>query len=160
MSDKIVKGLNITKVYGGTTVVNNIDFWVKKNQFLTILGPSGCGKTTTLRMIAGFEKPTEGTIYFEGEDITHLPPYKRQINTVFQKYALFPHMNIFENIAFGLKIQKMDNKEIGLKVSKMLELVNLKGFEKRSVHSLSGGQQQRIAIARALVNEPKVLLLD
>lgn len=160
MSDKIVKGLNITKKYGNNAVVKNIDFWVKKNQFLTILGPSGCGKTTTLRMIAGFETPTEGTIFYEGNDITHMPPYKRPINTVFQKYALFPHMNIYENIAFGLKIQKKDNSEIKRKVSKMLEMVNLNGFEKRSVHSLSGGQQQRVAIARALVNEPKVLLLD
>ncbi len=160
MSDKIVKGIHITKEYNGNAVVKNIDFWVKKNQFLTILGPSGCGKTTTLRMIAGFETPTSGQIFFEGNDITHLPPYLRQINTVFQKYALFPHMNIYDNIAFGLKIQKKNDKEIEAKVSKMLELVNLKGFEKRSVNSLSGGQQQRIAIARALVNEPKVLLLD
>ncbi len=160
MSDKIVKGLNITKEFGGVPVVKNIDFWVKKNQFLTILGPSGCGKTTTLRMIAGFETPTSGQLYFEGNEITNTPPYMRQINTVFQKYALFPHMNIYENIAFGLKIKKASDKEIALKVAKMLELVNLKGFEKRSVNSLSGGQQQRIAIARALVNEPKVLLLD
>ncbi|MGX8796031.1 spermidine/putrescine ABC transporter ATP-binding protein [Fusibacter sp. JL298sf-3] len=160
MSDKIVKGLNITKVFGGTKVVDKIDFWVKKNEFLTILGPSGCGKTTTLRMIAGFETPTEGQIFFEGKDITHIPPYKRAINTVFQKYALFPHMNIFENVAFGLKIKKLSSSEIEKKVSKILELVNLSGYEKRSIHSLSGGQQQRIAIARALVNEPKVLLLD
>ena len=160
MSDKIVKGLNITKEYGGVAVVKNIDFWVKKNQFLTILGPSGCGKTTTLRMIAGFEMPTTGRLFFEGKDITETPPYMRQINTVFQKYALFPHMNIYENIAFGLKIKKLSEKEIASKVAKMLELVNLSGFEKRSVNSLSGGQQQRIAIARALVNEPKVLLLD
>lgn len=160
MSDKIVKGLNITKEYGGVAVVKNIDFWVKKNQFLTILGPSGCGKTTTLRMIAGFEMPTTGRLFFEGNDITETPPFMRQINTVFQKYALFPHMNIYENIAFGLKIKKISDKEISSKVAKMLELVNLSGFEKRSVNSLSGGQQQRIAIARALVNEPKVLLLD
>ena len=160
MSDKIVKGLNITKEFGGVAVVKNIDFWVKKNQFLTILGPSGCGKTTTLRMIAGFEMPTSGRLFFEGVDITDMPPYLRPINTVFQKYALFPHMNVYENIAFGLRIKKTSEKEIAVKVAKMLELVNLTGFEKRSVHSLSGGQQQRIAIARALVNEPKVLLLD
>lgn len=160
MSDKIVKGINITKEFGGVAVVKNIDFWVKKNQFLTILGPSGCGKTTTLRMIAGFEKPTSGQLFFEGKDITELPPYMRPINTVFQKYALFPHMDIYENIAFGLRIKKIGEKEIASKVAKMLELVNLNGFEKRSVNSLSGGQQQRIAIARALVNEPKVLLLD
>lgn len=160
MSDKIVKGINITKEYNGVAVVKNIDFWVKKNQFLTILGPSGCGKTTTLRMIAGFERPTTGTIYFEGNDITDTPPYLRQINTVFQKYALFPHMNIYENVAFGLRIKKNSEKEIASKVSKILELVNLSGFENRKINSLSGGQQQRIAIARALVNEPKVLLLD
>lgn len=160
MSDKIVKGLNITKEFGGVAVVKDIDFWVKKNQFLTILGPSGCGKTTTLRMIAGFEMPTSGRLFFEGKDITDMPPYLRPINTVFQKYALFPHMNIYENIAFGLRIKKLGEKEIATKVSKMLELVNLRGFEKRSVNSLSGGQQQRVAIARALVNEPKVLLLD
>ena len=160
MSDKIVKGLNITKEFNGVPVVKNIDFWVKKNQFLTILGPSGCGKTTTLRMIAGFETPTSGQLFFEGKEITNVPPYMRQINTVFQKYALFPHMNIYENIAFGLRIKKTSEKEVASKVAKMLELVNLSGFEKRSVNSLSGGQQQRIAIARALVNEPKVLLLD
>lgn len=160
MSDKIVKGINITKEYNGVAVVKNIDFWVKKNQFLTILGPSGCGKTTTLRMIAGFERPTTGTLYFEGNDITDTPPYLRQINTVFQKYALFPHMNIYENVAFGLRIKKNSEKEISSKVSKILELVNLSGFENRKINSLSGGQQQRIAIARALVNEPKVLLLD
>ena len=147
-------------LFRSVPVVKNIDFWVKKNQFLTILGPSGCGKTTTLRMIAGFETPTTGQLFFEGKDITNTPPYMRQINTVFQKYALFPHMNIYENIAFGLRINKLNEIEIASKVSKMLELVNLSGFEKRSVHSLSGGQQQRIAIARALVNEPKVLLLD
>ncbi|OJV66402.1 MAG: spermidine/putrescine ABC transporter ATP-binding protein [Clostridiales bacterium 38-18] len=160
MSDKIVKGLNITKEFNGVPVVKNIDFWVKKNQFLTILGPSGCGKTTTLRMIAGFETPTSGQLFFEGKEITNVPPYMRQINTVFQKYALFPHMNIYENIAFGLRIKKTSEKDVATKVAKMLELVNLSGFEKRSVNSLSGGQQQRIAIARALVNEPKVLLLD
>ncbi len=160
MSDKIVKGINITKEFNGVAVVKNIDFWVKKNQFLTILGPSGCGKTTTLRMIAGFDRPSTGTIYFEGNDITDTPPYLRQINTVFQKYALFPHMNIYENVAFGLRIKKNSEKEIASKVSKILELVNLSGFENRKINSLSGGQQQRIAIARALVNEPKVLLLD
>ncbi|MBS7525497.1 ABC transporter ATP-binding protein [Fusibacter paucivorans] len=160
MMDRIVNGINVSKVYNGVAVVKDIDFWVKKNQFLTILGPSGCGKTTTLRMIAGFEQPTAGHIFFEGLDITNIPPYKRAINTVFQKYALFPHLNIYENIAFGLRIKKLNEKEIEKRVARMLELVNLKGFEKRKVHSLSGGQQQRIAIARALVNEPKVLLLD
>ncbi|MDK2866479.1 MAG: spermidine/putrescine transport system ATP-binding protein [Clostridiales bacterium] len=160
MTDRIVNGINVSKVYNGVAVVKDIDFWVKKNQFLTILGPSGCGKTTTLRMIAGFEQPTSGQVMFEGVDITAVPPYKRAINTVFQKYALFPHLNIYENIAFGLRIKKLNEKEIEKRVARMLELVNLKGFEKRKVHSLSGGQQQRIAIARALVNEPKVLLLD
>lgn len=160
MGDKIVYGERLTKMYGQTTVVNGIDFWVKKNQFLTILGPSGCGKTTTLRMIAGFEQPTFGRILFDGQDITNLPAYKRKINTVFQKYALFPHMNIYENIAFGLRIKKLPEKEIRMKVGKILELVNLSGTEKRAISSLSGGQQQRIAIARALVNEPEVLLLD
>ena len=160
MSDKIVMGRSLTKSYNGVEVVKGIDFWVKKNQFLTILGPSGCGKTTTLRMLAGFERPTSGQIFFENNEITDLPPYKRQINTVFQKYALFPHMNIYENIAFGLRINKVSEKEVQKKVAKMLELVNLNGFETRKVNSLSGGQQQRIAIARALVNEPKVLLLD
>lgn len=148
------------KEFGGVAVVKNIDFWVKRNQFLTFLGPSGCGKTTTLRMIAGFEIPTSGMIYFEGSDITQTPSFKRPINTVFQKYALFPHMNIFENIAFGLRIKKMSESDIQRKVSRILELVNLRGVEKRSVSSLSGGQQQRIAIARALVNEPEILLLD
>lgn len=159
-AEKIVYGEKLTKVYGQTTVVNGIDFWVKRNQFLTILGPSGCGKTTTLRMIAGFEQPTSGKIFFGGRDITETPAYQRQINTVFQKYALFPHMNIFDNIAFGLRIKKLPEDVIRQKVVKILELVNLSGTEKRKVTSLSGGQQQRIAIARALVNEPEVLLLD
>lgn len=160
MQERIVYGEKLTKTYGQSTVVNGIDFWVKRNQFLTILGPSGCGKTTTLRMIAGFEQPTSGKIFFEGRDITETPAYKRPINTVFQKYALFPHMNIYDNIAFGLRIRKLPEDVIRSKVSKILELVNLSGTEKRKVTSLSGGQQQRIAIARALVNEPKVLLLD
>lgn len=160
MKKKIIYGRNLTKIFDTERVVDNIDFWVKSEEFLTILGPSGCGKTTTLRMIGGFEKPTEGDILFEDRVITHVPPYERPINTVFQKYALFPHMNVYENIAFGLRIKKFDEKEIKKRIGRMLELVNLKGFEKRSVHSLSGGQQQRIAIARALVNEPKVLLLD
>lgn len=150
----------ISKEYDGTKVLDNISFYVRKNEFVTLLGPSGCGKTTTLRIIGGFEQPTEGRVIFEGEDITNLPPYKRQINTVFQKYALFPHMNVFENIAFGLHIKKLPKEEIKKRVKEMLKLVNLEGFEERSIQSLSGGQQQRVAIARALVNEPKVLLLD
>lgn len=151
---------NISKEYGGVKVLENINLFIRKNEFLTLLGPSGCGKTTTLRIIGGFEQPTEGNVIFDEKDITNLPPYKRQINTVFQKYALFPHMNISDNIAFGLKIKKMSKSDIDKKVKEMLKLVNLEGFENRAIDSLSGGQQQRIAIARALVNEPEVLLLD
>lgn len=151
---------NISKEYNGVKVLEDINLFIRKNEFLTLLGPSGCGKTTTLRIMGGFEQPTDGKVIFEDKDITEMAPYKRQINTVFQKYALFPHMNIYENIAFGLKIKKMSKKLIDSKVSDMLRLVNLQGFENRSIESLSGGQQQRIAIARALVNEPKVLLLD
>ena len=151
---------NISKEYNGVTVLNDINLYIQENEFLTLLGPSGCGKTTTLRIIGGFEEPTKGTVLFEEKDITDIPPYKRQINTVFQKYALFPHLDVYDNIAFGLKIKKLPKSEIDSKVKEMLRLVNLQGFEKRSIDSLSGGQQQRIAIARALVNEPKVLLLD
>ncbi len=157
---RIIETKNLTKRYGEETVVDNQNMWVKENQFLTLLGPSGCGKTTTLRMIGGFETPTSGDVAFEGKVINHIPPYQRQINTVFQKYALFPHLDVFENIAFGLRIQKVQENEIKRRVKKMLDLVNLSGFEKRRINAMSGGQQQRIAIARALVNEPKVLLLD
>jgi spermidine/putrescine transport system ATP-binding protein len=159
-NNHIIDLMSITKEYDGVKVLDNISFYVRKNEFVTLLGPSGCGKTTTLRIIGGFEQPTEGRVIFEGEDITNLPPYKRQINTVFQKYALFPHMNVFENVAFGLNIKKVPKDEIKKRVKEMLKLVNLEGFENRSIQSLSGGQQQRVAIARALVNEPKVLLLD
>lgn len=151
---------NISKQYNGVEVLKDINLYIRKNEFLTLLGPSGCGKTTTLRIIGGFEEPTEGKIIFEGKDITGMPPYERQVNTVFQKYALFPHINVFENIAFGLKIKKFPKNEISKKVKEMLRLINLEGFENRSIDSLSGGQQQRIAIGRALVNQPKVLLLD
>ena len=151
---------NITMEYGGVTVLNNINLYIRKNEFLTLLGPSGCGKTTTLRIIGGFEQPTEGKVIFEDKDITKIPPYQRKINTVFQKYALFPHLDVFDNIAFGLKIKKAPKNEIETKVKEMLKLVDLQGFENRGIESLSGGQQQRIAIARALVNEPEVLLLD
>ena len=150
----------VSKDFDGTRVLSNIDLYVRKKEFVTLLGPSGCGKTTTLRIIGGFEYPTEGTVLFEGRDITDLPPYKRRVNTVFQKYALFPHHNVQENIAFGLKIAKVPRDEIKRRVERMLDLVNLSGYGKRSVDQLSGGQQQRIAIARALVNEPEVLLLD
>ncbi len=151
---------NISKEYDGVTVLDHINLYIRKKEFVTLLGPSGCGKTTTLRIIGGFETPTEGTVIFDGQDITNLPAYKRRVNTVFQKYALFPHLNVADNIAFGLKLKKTPKDEIARKVDRMLELVNLSGYGKRSVESLSGGQQQRIAIARALVNEPEVLLLD
>ncbi|WP_042277794.1 spermidine/putrescine ABC transporter ATP-binding protein [[Clostridium] dakarense] len=160
MVENIIELHNISKTYDDNTVLDKLSLDIKKNEFLTLLGPSGCGKTTTLKIIAGFEYADEGQVLFEGKEMNNLPPYERQVNTVFQKYALFPHMNIYENIAFGLKIKKMPKTEIDKKVKEMLKLVALEGFENRNVDSLSGGQQQRIAIARALVNEPKVLLLD
>lgn len=152
--------LRVSKDYDGSEAIKDLTLHIRKNEFLTMLGPSGCGKTTTLRIIGGFEYPTSGDILFDGKNIKTLPPYKRKVNTVFQKYALFPHLNVYENIAFGLHIKKLDKKTIAAKVGHMLDLVNLTGYEKRSITSLSGGQQQRIAIARALVNEPEVLLLD
>lgn len=151
---------NISKKFDDDLILDNLNLNIKQGEFLTLLGPSGCGKTTTLRIIAGFTTPDSGEVIFEGKNISNIPPYERNINTVFQKYALFPNMNVYENIAFGLKIRKMHKKEIDKKVSEMLRLVNLSGFEKRNIEALSGGQQQRVAIARALVNEPKVLLLD
>ncbi|HHY22864.1 MAG TPA: spermidine/putrescine ABC transporter ATP-binding protein [Clostridiaceae bacterium] len=160
MPEPIIRLINISKDYNGAEALKDINLYIRKNEFLTLLGPSGCGKTTTLRIIGGFEQPNSGEVHFEGTNITDLPPYKRKVNTVFQRYALFPHMDVADNVAFGLKIKKMNKKLINRKVSEMLELVNLKGFEKRQVDSLSGGQQQRVAIARALVNEPEVLLLD
>lgn len=160
MSQNIIELKNISKTYGDNTVLNNLSLNIKKNEFLTLLGPSGCGKTTTLKIIAGFESADSGELMFKNEDISSLPPYKRQVNTVFQKYALFPHMNIFDNIAFGLKLKKLPKDQIEDEVKKMLHLVALDGFEKRKVESLSGGQQQRVAIARALVNKPEILLLD
>ena len=159
-TQNIIELKNITKAYGDNTVLDNLSLNIKKNEFLTLLGPSGCGKTTTLKIIAGFENADSGELMFKNEDISSLPPYKRQVNTVFQKYALFPHMNIFDNVAFGLKLKKLPKSEIKAKVSEMLKLVALSGFENRSVESLSGGQQQRVAIARALVNKPEILLLD
>lgn len=144
----------------GEKILKNISLDIKDKEFVTFLGPSGCGKTTTLRIIAGFLEPTSGDVFFDGQRINSLPPHKRNVNTVFQRYALFPHLNVYENIAFGLRVKKVPEKEIVNRVGEMLELVNLKGFEKRSVNRLSGGQQQRVAIARALVNRPKVLLLD
>jgi len=160
MPDEIIRLVDISKEYNGTEALKNINLCIHRNEFVTLLGPSGCGKTTTLRIIAGFEYPSSGYVLFEGVNINDVPPYKRKVNTVFQKYALFPNMNVEENIAFGLKVKKMDKKLIKSKVASILELVNLSGFEKRSVDSLSGGQQQRVAIARALVNEPDILLLD
>ena len=160
MADSLISLLNVSKDYNGSEAIKNITLHIKRNEFLTMLGPSGCGKTTTLRIIGGFEHPSEGQILFEGIDIDGLPPYKRRVNTVFQKYALFPHMNVYENIAFGLRIKKLEKHEIDRKVGQMLELVALAGYERRAVNSLSGGQQQRVAIARALINEPDVLLLD
>lgn len=160
MTDEVIRLKDVTKRFNETEVLKGINLYIRRNEFLTLLGPSGCGKTTTLRIIGGFESPTSGDLLFEGENITHLPPYKRKVNTVFQKYALFPHMNVFENVAFGLTIKKLNKKLMESKVKEMLALVNLPGFEKRTVESLSGGQQQRVAIARALVNEPEILLLD
>ena len=177
-SMNIIELKNVGKSFDDVVVVDDFNLEVKKGEFVTFLGPSGCGKTTTLRMIAGFEIPTEGQITLKGEDISKLPPYERPINTVFQRYALFPHLNIYDNIAFGLKLktnevtykkdngkiitrkEKLSKKEIDKKVKRALEIVDLEGFEKRSVDTLSGGQQQRIAIARAIVNEPQILLLD
>ena len=159
-SPRMIHLENVSKEFDGVTVLSDINLYIRKKEFVTLLGPSGCGKTTTLRIIGGFEYPTTGKVTFDRQDITNLPPYKRRVNTVFQKYALFPHLNVRDNIAFGLKLKKMQKSEINKRVDKMLDLVNLSGYGKRSVDSLSGGQQQRIAIARALVNEPEVLLLD
>ena len=151
---------NITKAFDGEPVLRGINLDIHDKEFITLLGPSGCGKTTTLRIIGGFEDPDSGDVFFDGKRINDVPAYKRNVNTVFQRYALFPHLNVFENIAFGLRIKKRPDREIAEKVKEMLKLVNLKGFEKRSVSTLSGGQQQRVAIARALVNDPEILLLD
>ena len=160
MEHPLIDLSHIWKSYDGDLILDDLSLSVKENSFVTLLGPSGCGKTTTLRIIGGFEKPDKGQVIFDGEDITNTPPNKRQLNTVFQKYALFTHMSIAENIAFGLKIKGKSKSYIDDKIKYALKLVNLDGFENRSVDSLSGGQQQRIAIARAIVNEPKLLLLD
>ncbi|MBQ8140888.1 MAG: ABC transporter ATP-binding protein [Clostridia bacterium] len=157
---KLIELKNISKAYDGETVLDEINLYINDKEFITLLGPSGCGKTTTLRIIGGFESPDIGDIFFNGKRINDLPPHKRQVNTVFQKYALFPHLNVYDNIAFGLRIAKVKEDEIKVRVTEMLKLVNLSGFEKRNVNLLSGGQQQRVAIARALINKPKVLLLD
>ena len=158
--NKIIELRGITKEFDGERILNAIDLYIRDNEFVTLLGPSGCGKTTTLRIIGGFVTPDEGEVYFDGERINDLPPYKRQVNTVFQKYALFPHLNVYENIAFALRLKKVPEAEISERVKEMLELVALRGFEKRNVTLLSGGQPQRVAIARALISKPRVLLLD
>mgnify|MGYP002523631533 FL=1 len=158
--ENIISLRNIVVEFDGDQILKNIDLDIKDKEFVTLLGPSGCGKTTTLRIIGGFLTPTSGDMFLDGKRINDLPPHKRDVNTVFQKYALFPHLNVYENIAFGLRIKKVSEKEIVKRVGEMLELVNLTGFEKRSIQRLSGGQQQRVAIARALVNHPKILLLD
>ena len=161
MNKNVLIRLNgISKAFDGETVLDNMSLEIHDKEFITLLGPSGCGKTTTLRIIGGFETPDEGDVFFGGERINDVPAYKRQVNTVFQRYALFPHLNVFDNIAFGLRIRKCPDAEIKQKVKEMLSMVNLRGFERRRVTTLSGGQQQRVAIARALVNQPKVLLLD
>ena len=160
MSNQLILFKNVYKEFDGVEVLSNINLYIRKNEFLTLLGPSGCGKTTMLRLLGGFETPTSGDILFEGKSIVDTPPYKRKLNTVFQRYALFPHMDVFDNIAFGLKIKKMSKQNIEKKVKDMLKLVGLAGYEDRSIDRLSGGQMQRVAIARALVNEPEVLLLD
>ena len=156
----LIELIDVSKLYGGDVALSHVDLYIKDGEFLTLLGPSGCGKTTMLRLIAGFIMPDEGRIEMGGVDIANTPPYLRQVNTVFQKYALFPHLNVADNIAFGLKLRNVDKAVIKEKVENMLELVNLKGYGSRYIEQLSGGQQQRVAIARALVNEPKVLLLD
>jgi spermidine/putrescine transport system ATP-binding protein len=150
----------VTKDFGETVAVDDLSLDIASGEFFSMLGPSGCGKTTTLRMIGGFEEPTRGTIYLDGRDVTDRPPYKRDVNTVFQSYALFPHLNVFENVAFGLRRRKVGDKDITGRVNEALRLVDLEGFEKRKPGQMSGGQAQRVALARALVNQPKVLLLD
>ena len=157
---KLIELKGISKSYDGEKVIDSMNLYIRDGEFITLLGPSGCGKTTTLRIIGGFETADEGSLYFDGAEISDVPAYKRPINTVFQKYALFPHLNVFENIAFGLRLQKISNEEISERVKEMLALVNLRGFERRHITTLSGGQQQRVAIARALINNPKILLLD
>ena len=160
MSKELIRLRDLCMAFDDELVLDNINLYINDSEFLTLLGPSGCGKTTTLRIIGGFTTPTSGDVTFDGVRINDVPPHKRQINTVFQKYALFPHLDVFENIAFGLRIAKVPEDEIRQRVTEMLEVVSLKGFDRRRIDQLSGGQQQRVAIARALVNRPKVLLLD
>ncbi len=160
MSENIIELKNIRMSYDSNQVLDGIDLTIKNGEFVTFLGPSGCGKTTTLRIIAGFETQDDGDVFFEGKNINDVPPHKRHINTIFQRYALFPHLNVYDNVAFGLKVKNVPKAEIHEKVIEMLEMVNLKGLERRKIDTLSGGQQQRVAIARAIINHPKVLLLD
>ena len=160
MSKELIRLVNCQMAYDGEVVLDDINIYFNDKEFLTLLGPSGCGKTTTLRIIGGFLAPTKGEVLFNGEKINDVPPYKRKVNTVFQKYALFPHLDVYDNIAFGLRVEKLPEDEIDRRVCEMLEIVSLKGFENRKIARLSGGQQQRVAIARALINRPKVLLLD
>ena len=160
MSKELIRLRDLTMEFDGERILDGINLYFNDHEFLTLLGPSGCGKTTTLRIIGGFLNPTSGTVLFDGKPVNDVPPYERQVNTVFQRYALFPHLNVFDNIAFGLKVAKVPKEEIHDRVHEMLEVVGLKGYEKRRIDNLSGGQQQRVAIARALVNRPKVLLLD
>lgn len=161
MDENIIVSLkDIVVDFDGQKVLDGLSLDIHDKEFVTFLGPSGCGKTTTLRVIAGFITPKSGNVFFDGKDIADLPPYKRPVNTVFQKYALFPHLNVFENVAFGLRLKKLPEEEIRPKVLEMLEIVGLKGFERRSIHQLSGGQQQRVAIARALAAKPAILLAD
>ena len=157
---KLIELVGISKSYDGEKVIDSMNLYIRDKEFITLLGPSGCGKTTTLRIIGGFETADEGTVYFDGADISEVPAYKRQVNTVFQKYALFPHLNVYENIACPLRLKKVGEDEIRERVTDMLKMVALVGFENKSVSTLSGGQQQRVAIARALVSHPRVLLLD
>lgn len=160
MNKNIISLENIAVSFDGEKILNDINLDIKDKEFVTFLGPSGCGKTTTLRIIGGFLKPDSGIVRFDGKEINNIPPYKRNVNTVFQRYALFPHLNVYDNIAFGLKIKKFSDKEIQKRVGAMLELVNLKGFEKRSIDRLSGGQQQRVAIARGLAVDPDIIFMD
>ena len=161
MDNSVIVSLrDIVVEFDGQRILDGLNLDIHDKEFVTLLGSSGCGKTTTLRLIAGFLEPNSGKVLLKGQDITGVPPYKRPVNTVFQKYALFPHLNVFENVAFGLRLKKMDEETIRRKVRDMLEVVGLKGFERRSIGQMSGGQQQRVAIARSLVNEPEILLLD
>lgn len=161
MNENLIVSLkDIVVDFDGQKVLDGLSLDIHDKEFVTFLGPSGCGKTTTLRVIAGFITPKSGNVFFDGKDIADLPPYKRQVNTVFQKYALFPHLNVFENVAFGLRLKKLPEEEIRPKVLEMLETVGLKGFERRSIHQLSGGQQQRVAIARAISTSPPIIMAD